>query len=174
MYFDQLYSDDLAYLNENVGSKGVTDQVIPIPRLTAGDTITVTSPGQFARMAELGLDRYLTFLTDEQRALAELDARSLTVIKGCAGSGKTTIAVHRVRFLADRILRQPQLLGDAPRRVLYLCYNNVLAQVVDRRCLRRSTAAPYPELNYYQHSSRLGQTISRGLGRRCRDHDACD
>lgn len=105
---------------------------MPLPRLTASAPITLTEPGQFAAMLEMGLDRYLTTLTDEQRALAGVQQQGLLVIKGVGGSGKTTVAAYRVKTLADRIQAQPALLDSGPRRALYLCFNKLLADTVER------------------------------------------
>ncbi|HEY7834814.1 MAG TPA: 3'-5' exonuclease [Ktedonobacterales bacterium] len=103
---------------------------LPIPLASDDDVITITAPGQYEAMVDMGLDRYLALLTEEQRDLAEMAQTGLLVVKGSAGSGKTAIATHRVRFLADRLMRQPALLASARRKVLYLCYNRTLAQTV--------------------------------------------
>lgn len=103
---------------------------LPIPLATENDVFVITTPGQFAQMAELGLDRYLAVMTDEQRELARATQTGLLVVQGSGGSGKTTVAVHRTRFLADQIIAQPRMLDDGPRRVLYICFNYALAQTV--------------------------------------------
>lgn len=103
---------------------------VPIPLSSDDDVITITAPGQFGRMREVGLDRYLTLLTDEQRAIARMDQSGLMVVQGSGGSGKTTVAVHRLRFLADRMSAQPQLLPGGERRVMYVCFNKTLADAV--------------------------------------------
>lgn len=104
----------------------------PVPLRAPGSAVTLTEPGQFAAMVDIGLDRYLTTLTDEQRKLAEVMQQGLLVIKGVGGSGKTTVAAYRVKALADRIELQPRLMGAGPRRVLYLCFNKPLADTVER------------------------------------------
>ncbi len=87
-------------------------------------------------MIENGVARYLTHLDEEQRHLAELKVTGLLVVKDGAGTGKTAVAIHRLLNLA----RQPVLFG--PGRVLYLCYNSVLARAVaDRRRVRVTPAA---------------------------------
>lgn len=103
---------------------------MPIPLSSADDVITITAPGQFRHMMEIGLDRYLTTLTEQQLMLARTKQRNLLVIQGSGGSGKTTIAVHRLRYLAEQITLQPQLQGECARRVVYLCFNRALADVV--------------------------------------------
>ncbi len=103
---------------------------VPVPLRTADDVVTVTSAGQFEHMLDMGLDRYLTMLTEEQRSLAEQEQRGLLVVKGSGGSGKTTVAVHRLRHLAEQIALQPALGHGDSRRVIYVCFNRTLAQVV--------------------------------------------
>ncbi|MBI2940219.1 MAG: AAA family ATPase [Chloroflexi bacterium] len=93
----------------------------PFPRVAADDPILLQAQEEFRRMLEDGIERYLGYLTNEQRWLVETQARGLLLIKGGAGTGKTAVAVHRVAHLA----RQVQLID--PRPVLYLCYNRVLA-----------------------------------------------
>ncbi len=116
----------------------------PMPRRTPESAVTLTEPGQFAAMVDIGLDRYLTTLTDEQRKLAEVAQQGLLVIKGVGGSGKTTVAAYRVKALADRIQLQPRLLGSSPRRVLYLCFNKSLADTVERMLATLYTGAVPP------------------------------
>lgn len=100
--------------------------LVPAVRATEESPLAVASAEQFRRLFTEGIARYLAYLDDEQRALAELSVKELLVIKGAAGTGKTAVAIHRVLNLA----RQPVLFG--PTRVLYLCYNSVLAQTVQQ------------------------------------------
>lgn len=64
-----------------------------------------------------GLDDRLVQLTSEQiRASRRMAANPRTVVRGAAGTGKSVIAL-------DRALQ----LGEAGGRVLYLCFNRLLA-----------------------------------------------
>ncbi len=103
---------------------------MPVPLSSAKDVITITAPGQFVQMIEIGLERYMTMLTDQQNELVHLKQHGLLVVQGSGGSGKTTVAVHRLRYLADRISMQPELQATGIRRVLYLCFNRTLADIV--------------------------------------------
>ena len=106
--------------------------VMPVVRADEDSEIALASAAQFRQMVDNGVARYLTYLDDEQRRLAELRMSGLLLVKGGAGTGKTAVAIHRLLNL----VRQPVLFG--PRRVLYLCYNAVLAraigQLVDALC----------------------------------------
>lgn len=68
-------------------------------------------------------NRELTRMTEEQmEVLDTLGEIPRLAVKGCAGSGKTMIAIERARRRA--------LAGD---RVLFLCYNTLLAQYLELR-----------------------------------------
>ena len=65
-----------------------------------------------------GVDSSLVQLSaDQVRASRRMAANPRTLVRGKAGTGKTVIAVERARQLASKGLR-----------VLYLCFNNLLAQ----------------------------------------------
>ncbi|MGN6362720.1 MAG: UvrD-helicase domain-containing protein [Thermomicrobiales bacterium] len=81
---------------------------------------------QFRAMLDQGVERYLACLDPEQQWLVNLNVRGLLLVKGGAGTGKTAVAVHRLLALA----RQPALPGAGAERVLYLCYNRLLARTV--------------------------------------------
>jgi hypothetical protein len=125
-YVDDLADDILDLYDEYTPiAVEASSAPLPIPLDPAEDDIAITSGAQFLHMVEVGLDRYLTTITPEQKALAHMEQRSLLVVKGSGGSGKTTVAVHRLRYLAMR----PQLLTTGERRVIYLCFNKTLAGI---------------------------------------------
>ncbi len=70
-------------------------------------------------------------LSEEQRRIVEMEAKGDTLLRGAAGSGKTTILVYRAIRLAER--------GD---QVLLLTYNRTLAQAM--RTLVESQVGPLP------------------------------
>ena len=79
------------------------------------------------QLVDAGMYRYLAQLDDLQLALATTrieDRKGLTYIKGGAGTGKTAVAIARMRHLA----MQPEL---GHRHALYLCYNRVLRNAVE-------------------------------------------
>jgi superfamily I DNA/RNA helicase len=103
---------------------GLRAMPLPLPARDKDAPIALASAQQFRRMVAEGVARYLTWLDDDQRALVNLRSGGLLLMKGGAGTGKTSIAIHRILDLA----RQPTLVG--PRKVLYLCFNQVLSRVV--------------------------------------------
>ena len=132
---------DAAHINP----KTTGNAPLPVPLDPEHDTVMITSPDQFLGMLEMGLDRYLMTLTERQAELARVEQRGLLVVQGSGGSGKTTVAAHRLRYLADRIAAQPSLQEDDERRVLYLCYNRTLAEVV-RQMLRTLYSGEAPRM----------------------------
>ncbi len=67
-----------------------------------------------------GVDRELIQLTDNQlMVMRGIQSNIRTVVRGMAGTGKTVLAVDRVRQLAA-----------SGRKVLYLCFNRLLAEHV--------------------------------------------
>lgn len=132
-YVDDLADDILDLYDEYTPiAVEASSAPLPIPLDPAEDDIAITSGAQFLQMVEVGLDRYLTTITPEQQTLAHIEQQRLLVIQGSGGSGKTTVAIHRLRYLADRIATQPQLLASGERRVIYLCFNRTLAEVASQ------------------------------------------
>jgi superfamily I DNA/RNA helicase len=98
----------------------------PMIQLDEESPIAIRRAEQFRAMVNKGIARYLTYLDEEQRWLVTLNVRGLLLVKGGAGTGKTAVAIHRLTALAEC----PVLPGAGPERVLYLCYNTLLAKVV--------------------------------------------
>jgi len=105
-----------------------TGSPIPVVQADEDAPLAVTSAAQWERMVEQGIERYLAYLDDEQKRIAELHASGLLLVKGGAGTGKTAVAIHRALWLAQ----QPSLDGLGPSRVLYLCFNRALATAVEQ------------------------------------------
>ena len=101
----------------------------PAPNVTAGDPFPV-DPDELDELAARGWEHYFAALDEDQRFLVEFDAskssrRGLSFVTAGAGTGKTSIAIHRALRQAER----PDLEGG---RVLYLCYNRALMLSVRR------------------------------------------
>jgi superfamily I DNA/RNA helicase/mRNA-degrading endonuclease YafQ of YafQ-DinJ toxin-antitoxin module len=80
---------------------------------------------QLAGYAEGRIKRLLLNLEPEQRRYVEIRTRGPYLLRGVAGSGKTTIGIYRAKARADE--RDLFRVGG---RVLYLTYNRTLAQAV--------------------------------------------
>jgi superfamily I DNA/RNA helicase len=110
----------------------------PVIQRDEESPIALVRAEQFRSMVEQGIERYLTHLDREQRWLIDLNVRGLLLVKGGAGTGKTAVAIHRLKALAER----PVLPGVGPERVLYLCYNVLLARVVTQLLAALYQGAP--------------------------------
>lgn len=76
-------------------------------------------------------NREFARMTDEQMDVLDTNGEMPRLaVKGCAGSGKTLIAIERARRRA--------LAGD---RVLFLCYNTLLAQFLSLRVPEKTEAS---------------------------------
>ncbi|HSH78983.1 MAG TPA: UvrD-helicase domain-containing protein [Herpetosiphonaceae bacterium] len=113
---------------------------MPFVQFAEDVPLALTAAKQFHTMVNEGVARYLTYLDNEQRLIAELNVKDLLLVKGGAGTGKTAVALHRVLALAAK----PTLPGFAAANVLYLCYNNLLAKVA-RQLLEGLYGGPLPE-----------------------------
>lgn len=60
-------------------------------------------------------------LSDEQKQFVDKDYGTTTLLRGCAGSGKTTIAIYRAIRLAE-----------TGARVIFITYNRTLAKVAEK------------------------------------------
>ena len=66
-------------------------------------------------------ERWVTFLSREQRAIVDQDFRGPAKVTGTAGTGKTLVALHRAGRLAE-----------AGHKVLLTTYGRTLSQNLDR------------------------------------------
>ena len=97
-----------------------------LQRLQADATYRLPSKEERKRLAAGELTSFLLVLDDEQTRLAErsLDtARGPILVKGGPGSGKSTIALHRIKKILER---EHQKLADAPVRILFATYTKAL------------------------------------------------
>lgn len=101
---------------------------LPVVHMDEESPIAITSSEQWASMVDHGIERYLSYLDDDQKRVAETHASGLLLVKGGAGTGKTAVAIHRALWLAQ----QPSLEGLGSSEVLYLCFNRSLATAVEQ------------------------------------------
>ena len=77
------------------------------------------------------LKRLLLNLTDEQMALVRISATGPILIKGVAGSGKTTIGLYRAQYLAQTLEEQRRMFGEKTS-ILLLTFSNTLANALNQ------------------------------------------
>ena len=65
------------------------------------------SEAELRRVFEAGLEGWRVFLHPEQRKIAYRDYSGPAMVRGGAGTGKTVVAMHRAKHLADQIEKDP-------------------------------------------------------------------
>jgi superfamily I DNA/RNA helicase len=88
-----------------------------------------TNVDQLEGYCEGKIKRLLLNLTDDQIALVRVSATGPILIKGVAGSGKTTIGLYRAHYLAQTIEQKRQMFGESSS-ILLLTYSRTLANVL--------------------------------------------
>jgi superfamily I DNA/RNA helicase len=83
---------------------------------------------ELRRVFEEGLEGWRVFLHPDQRKIAYRDYNGPAMVRGGAGTGKTVVAMHRARHLADQI---EQDMTRAGQRVLLTTFTTSLAQDIE-------------------------------------------
>ncbi|MCL2713894.1 MAG: AAA family ATPase [Alphaproteobacteria bacterium] len=78
---------------------------------------------ELRRMFEGDLEGWRIFLHPDQRRVAYRDYNGPAMVRGGAGTGKTVVAMHRARYLADQIATDPARAGE---RVLFTTFTTNL------------------------------------------------
>lgn len=105
----------------------VVDAVYP-PRVEAiaqEPDLALFDPADLQRYAEGTLSAFLLHLDERQRSLVDWALAGPTLVKGGPGSGKSTVALYRLRELLRHRLQQD---GDncQPPEILFTTYTNAL------------------------------------------------
>ncbi len=88
---------------------------------------------EFRRALEGSMEDWMLFLAPRQRRLVYATYSGSARVKGIAGSGKTVVAVHRARIMAQHNIKDRQ-----KERILFLTFGNRLPDV-NKRLLERLT-----------------------------------
>ena len=86
------------------------------------------SEEELRRVFEEGLEGWRGFLHPDQRKLAYRDYSGPAMVRGGAGTGKTVVAMHRAKHLADAITEDPARAGQ---RVLLTTFTTSLAHDIE-------------------------------------------
>lgn len=86
------------------------------------------SEAELRRVFEEGLEGWRVFLHPEQRKIAYRDYNGPVLVRGGAGTGKTVVAMHRAKHLADQIEKDPTRAGQ---RVLLTTFTTSLAHDIE-------------------------------------------
>ena len=79
------------------------------------------SETELSQILDAPLDAWRIFLHPDQRRLVRMDAKGPVLVRGGAGTGKTVVAMHRARWLAENLCPNP---GD---RILFTTFTSNLA-----------------------------------------------
>jgi hypothetical protein len=82
----------------------------------------VTDALDLAEILKAPLEKWRVFLHPSQRRLVQMQANGPVRVLGGAGTGKTVVAMHRAKFLAEQVFNQP---GD---KILFTTYTRNLAE----------------------------------------------
>ncbi len=93
---------------------------------------------EFKRALNNELEDWMLFMAPDQREIISRDYAGPARVKGVVGSGKTAVAVHRLRHLARKAF-------DAEKTVLFLTYGNRLPAITEH-LLKRLAGEKAPEL----------------------------
>jgi superfamily I DNA/RNA helicase/mRNA-degrading endonuclease RelE of RelBE toxin-antitoxin system len=94
----------------------------PAAKIATQPDQVLFKPEDLEKYAEGSLRGFLLHLDDDQRRLSDWALKGPTLVKGGPGSGKSTIALYRVRALLERAR---QAGGDLPE-ILFTTYTNAL------------------------------------------------
>jgi hypothetical protein len=83
---------------------------------------------ELRRFLEGDLEGWRVFLHPDQRSIAYRDYSGPVLVRGGAGTGKTVVAMHRAKYLADRIAADP---ARASERVLITTFTTSLAYDIE-------------------------------------------
>jgi superfamily I DNA/RNA helicase/mRNA-degrading endonuclease RelE of RelBE toxin-antitoxin system len=101
-----------------------------------------TTVDQLEGYCEGKLKRLLLNLTDEQMALVRISATGPILIKGVAGSGKTTIGLYRAQYLIETLEEQRRMFGEKTS-ILLLTFSRTLANALEQLYVELYGDIPY-------------------------------
>lgn len=128
------YSDEDVYALTGVAEEPETPVVdITFDQLieTEESRQTIFIPddeAELRRVFEEGLEGWRVFLHPEQRKIAYRDYNGPAMVRGGAGTGKTVVAMHRAKHLADQIEDDASRSGQ---RVLLTTFTTSLAHDIE-------------------------------------------
>ena len=132
------YSDEEVYVLTGIAEESKTPPDKSRPDLTFGQLIETEesrqtifipeSETELRRVFEERLEGWRVFLHPEQRKIAYRDYNGPAMVRGGAGTGKTVVAMHRAKYLADQIAKDQTRAGE---RILLTTFTGNLAQDIE-------------------------------------------
>lgn len=120
--------------------------------------LVLKEPEDLQRYADGDLLGFLLMLDDEQKPLVDFALSGPTLVKGGPGSGKSTIALYRVK----EIVTKPALQGLNPR-ILFTTYTNALVRASEQLLQQLLGDLP-PELEVSTLDNVAMQIVKRASG----------
>ena len=142
--FDVLFAIEAGYTDGEIAELiGVKDVDTPAPTSSPALSFSdvVTSPesrqrifipkdqDELRRFFEGDLEGWRVFLHPAQRRLAYRDYNGPVLIRGGAGTGKTVVAMHRAKYLADRLVETGKGAGE--QHILVTTFTTSLAADIE-------------------------------------------
>jgi superfamily I DNA/RNA helicase len=119
--------------------------------------IVTTSDAELVELLSGDFEAWRTFLHPAQQTMAYRPVYNGPArVTGGAGTGKTVVAMHRAKFLAQRLLDA----GDSTSRILVATYTNSLADNLDLTLRNFCTPEQYRRLQVSTVDSLARQTLS--------------
>jgi superfamily I DNA/RNA helicase len=115
-----------------------------LPALNAcSDTFINLSdiPEEKRAFEELPFEDWMLYLHPDQRTLVHKEFNGPARLRGVSGSGKTVVAIHRARVVAQKLLQD-----NSQDRVLFLTFNRSLRDLVERLLRRLCTEKEYDRI----------------------------
>ena len=132
------YADEEIQSLTGIGAEPDAEPQPPAAELTFGQLIETEqsrqtifipeSEAELRRVFEEGLEGWRVFLHPEQRKIAYREYNGPVLVRGGAGTGKTVVAMHRAKYLADQIEKDPTRAGQ---RVLLTTFTTSLAHDIE-------------------------------------------
>lgn len=124
---------------------------------TKSHFVVTTSDAELVELLSGDFEAWRTFLHPTQRAVAYRPVfNGPAKVTGGAGTGKTVVAIHRARHLAQRLIGS----GDNSNRILVATFTNSLADNLDRTLRSFCSGEEYRRLQVSTVDSFARQTLS--------------
>jgi superfamily I DNA/RNA helicase/mRNA-degrading endonuclease RelE of RelBE toxin-antitoxin system len=126
-----------------VPDKNLSESLV---RHRGGDELhMLVNSEEFQRVLNGDMEEWMLFLAPHQQRLVTRTYAGPARVKGVAGSGKTVVAIHRARHLAQIIYNEQKPSTETQDKVLFLTFGNRLPNVL-RHLLQRLAGPDAPEL----------------------------
>jgi len=127
----------------------VLDNLFPLPieEVERQPDLVVRDTDDLVKYKEGGLVSFLLKLDEDQKNLTDWALEGPTMVKGGAGTGKSTVALYRVKAVLDRDTSgQAKLLFATYTRALIAATEQLLEQLLTKEQLHRVRVASCDEL----------------------------